>query len=238
MWAAAELWPAVHATAVESEEAMAALARELEPPVPTEWRRGRLPDAVPAEPFALVTLAYVLGELNDGSRRATVDRAWDATRGALVVVEPGTPDGYARVLDVRERLLARGGTVVAPCPHDRECPLAAHDDWCHFAVRVARSAAHRAAKDARLGHEDEKFSYVVVAREPGRQAVARVLRHPQIRGGHVTLELCAPEGLRREVVSKREGDRYRRARRLSWGDDFVPVVDSPPVAEVRATSAP
>ena len=225
LWAAADLWPSlVRVTAVEPEPAMVRLGRELAarsaslPKV--EWVGGALPQAVPAGPFDLVTLGYVLSELDGAALADTIDRAWAAASHALVIVEPGTPAGYRRVLAARDRLLAAGGTVVAPCPHDRGCPLAGTDDWCHFAVRLARTSAHRLAKEAQRGYEDEKFSYVVVAREPAPQAAARVLRHPQLRRGHVTLELCAPEGLRTETVSKRDGERYRGARKISWGEDL------------------
>jgi ribosomal protein RSM22 (predicted rRNA methylase) len=228
-WAAAGLWPSLRAvTAVEAEPEMRRLGEELARAADSaavagaEWVAGALPRAIPPAPFDLVTVSYVLGELAESDRTATVERGWEAAAGALVVVEPGTPDGYERVIEVRDRLIALGGTVVAPCPHDRTCPLAGSADWCHFAVRVARTRAHRAAKDARLGHEDEKFSYVVVARAPGAPAAARILRHPQVRGGHVLLRLCAIDGVRPETVSRRDGDRYRRARKLSWGDDLGP----------------
>lgn len=225
IWAAAELWPSLRsATAVEPEPAMARLGRELAAHASSlpqvAWVSGTLPRAVPAGPFDLVTLGYVLGELDGDAQAATIDRAWAVAGHALVVVEPGTTGGYRRVLAARDRLLAAGGTVVAPCPHDRACPLAGTDDWCHFAVRLARSSAHRLAKEAQLGHEDEKFAYVIVARASAPQATARILRHPQLHRGHVVLELCAPEGLRTETVSKRDGERYRQARKRSWGDDL------------------
>ena len=225
IWAAGELWPSLRsATAVEPQAAMARLGRELAahsaslPEV--DWVGGALPQAVPAGRFDLVTLGYVLGELDGDAQAATIDRAWAVAGHALVVVEPGTPAGYRRVLAARDRLLAAGGTVVAPCPHDHACPLVGTEDWCHFAVRVARTSTHRLAKEAQLGHEDEKFAYVVVARAPAPQATARILRHPRLRRGHVVLELCAPEGLRTETVSKSDGERYRRTRKLSWGDDL------------------
>lgn len=220
LWAARETWPSLStATAIEAEPEMRTLARELGG---FELAAGDLPAAIPANPHDLVTAAYVLGELGAGAFDATLDRAWNATAGALVIVEPGTPAGYERVLQTRDRLIAAGGTVVAPCPHDDACPLASiSGEWCHFAVRVARSHAHRAAKGAQRGYEDEKFSYVAVARSPGNPADARVLRHPQIRSGHVLLELCTPEGRRLETVSRRDGERYRVARKLDWGSAFA-----------------
>jgi ribosomal protein RSM22 (predicted rRNA methylase) len=228
LWAAVELWPSLRRlTGIDAEREMLQLAKELAhesgPVLETaEWVEGRLPVAVPAHMFDLVTMAYVLGELEERPRRQTLDRTWAASAQALAVVEPGTPAGYGRVIAARDRLVAAGGTVVAPCPHDRACPLLGSGDWCHFGVRLARTSAHRLAKGAQLGHEDEKFSYVVVARTPPSRAVARILRHPKIRGGHVLLDLCTAGGVRRDTVSRRDHDRFRRARKSAWGGDFEP----------------
>jgi len=137
-----------------------------------------------------------------------------------VVVEPGTPAGYRRVLAARAQLLAAGATLAAPCPHERACPWAGTDEWCHFAVRLPRSAAHRRAKSAELAYEDEKFAYVAVVRDGAEPTSARVLRHPQARPGHVLLQLCRTDGIHPETVSKRDRDRYRRARKVSWGESF------------------
>jgi ribosomal protein RSM22 (predicted rRNA methylase) len=213
IWAARDVWPSLErAVAVEPERAMSALGRELAPD-DVDWST-----TLPEGTFDLVTLGYVLNEIPDPD--ATIDRAWAAAAGAIVVVEPGTPAGYRLVLAARDRLLAAGAHMAAPCPHERECPLADTENWCHFAVRVARSKAHRQAKGAELSYEDEKFSYVAVTRTPGEPAAARVLRHPLSRPGHVVIELCARDGLRSETVSKREGPRYRAARKVSWGEAF------------------
>jgi ribosomal protein RSM22 (predicted rRNA methylase) len=225
-WAVADTWPALErVTAVEPEAEMRRLGADLARSVPSravaaEWLGQTLPGGIPSAQSDLVTLSYVLGEVGARDRAATVEQAWGAAAQALVVVEPGTPAGYERLLEARDRLIDLGATVVAPCPHDRACPLAGTGDWCHFAVRLARTRVHREAKDAQLGHEDEKFSYVVAARTPAPQARARILRHPQIRRGHILLEICARDGARAQTVSKREGERYRRARKVAWGEDL------------------
>jgi ribosomal protein RSM22 (predicted rRNA methylase) len=221
VWASAAVWPTLaEATAIDTEPEMLRLAAALPAPgTAVSWFRGSLPGAVPDEQFDLVTIGYVLGELDAAARAETLRRAWGATRVALVVVEPGTPDGFRRILDARSRLLQEGAVTVAPCPHDAPCPLPG-DDWCHFAVRLGRSSAHRRAKEAQLAHEDEKFSYAILAREPGSRAVARILRHPQIRPGHVRLKLSTPTGIEEAVVSKSDGEAYRRARKASWGEDL------------------
>jgi ribosomal protein RSM22 (predicted rRNA methylase) len=110
---------------------------------------------------------------------------------------------------------------VAPCPHAGECPMAGAD-WCHFAARAPRSALHRRVKGGELGHEDEKFSFVAAAREPAPPVAGRVLRHPRVRGGHVLLQACTPEGLARLTVARSDGARFRAARDLRWGDPLPP----------------
>jgi ribosomal protein RSM22 (predicted rRNA methylase) len=178
-------------------------------------------------------LAYVLGELDARDRDRAVDRVVEATAtpdGLTVIVEPGTPEGYARVLRARERLVERGGFVTAPCPHDGACPWAeSQSDWCHFSVRLTRSAAHRAAKGGTLGYEDEKFSYVAVSRQPTARTAARVLRHPQIRPRHIELELCTPLGIQRRTVTKRDREGFRQARKTDWGESFVSTPSTAPL---------
>lgn len=177
------------------------------------------------EPVDLITVSYVLGELTEADREGVVGAAAGAGR-AVVVVEPGTPEGYGRVLRARDHLVAAGLTVLAPCPHSAACPIALGSDWCHFAARVSRSSLHRQVKGGSLPYEDEKFSYVaaVTPDVAGRTPEHRVVRHPQIRKGQVLLDLCSAEGeLRREVVAKRHGPLYRAARDVAWGDAWPPV---------------
>ena len=66
----------------------------------------------------LVVASYVIGELGEAERRTVAELLWDRTRDTLLIVEPGTPAGYARILAARAQLIASGAHVVAPCPHD------------------------------------------------------------------------------------------------------------------------
>jgi ribosomal protein RSM22 (predicted rRNA methylase) len=224
-WAAAAAFPSIeHVTFVERNEEMravgAALAITAELPAVARaaWLAGDATSSAPKGSRDLVLGAYVLGELPERERRAIAGRWWEMTAGCLVLIEPGTPDGYRRLIDARRELIDRGATIAAPCPHDGACPLT-DGDWCHFMVRVERSAAHRDAKSATLPYEDEKYSYVTATRLTP-VAEPRVLRHPVRRAGHVRLQLCDLDGASEVVVSKREGDRYRAARDARWGDRF------------------
>ena len=173
---------------------------------------------MPDGSFDLVTASYLLNELAAPAALALLSRAWSQTTGALVLVEPGTPADYDRMMVFRGHLIELGATILAPCPHDRPCPM--RDDWCHFAVRLPRSAAHRAAKGAKRGFEDEKFTYLVAVRDavrtappPGSSGTRSCDRATYGSGS-------AAGGRLREQTVARSDPGYRTARKLSWGDRF------------------
>src|SRR6185437_3849861 len=115
------------------------------------WRQSGVMNELPSGTFDLVTISYVLNELLSADAVSVVHAAWQRTAQFLLIVEPGTPSGFAAIRKMRDELIAAGANVAAPCPHARECPIMGND-WCHFAQRIERSAEHRFAKSAKLGH--------------------------------------------------------------------------------------
>ncbi|MET9252888.1 small ribosomal subunit Rsm22 family protein [Streptomyces sp. NPDC003717] len=232
-WAAGATWAGVRpVTVLDWAEPALALGREIAAADPAlrevRWRRARIGAGLDVPDTDLVTVSYVLNELTAPDRAALVDAAAGAAR-AVVIVEAGTPDGYARVIEARDRLIAAGLRVAAPCPHSGACPIAPGTDWCHFAARVSRSSLHRQVKGGSLAYEDEKFSYVAATRLPAAPAPSRVVRRPQIRKGQVLLDLCEPdEHLRRRTVTKRHGDLYKAARDADWGDAWPTATEDTP----------
>ncbi|MFG2592424.1 small ribosomal subunit Rsm22 family protein [Streptomyces sp. NPDC048438] len=227
-WAVAGAWDGPRTTVLDWSEPALALGRELAAAsdIPAlrdaAWERARIGTALEPAPTDLATVSYVLKELTPADRAALVDAVAGAAQ-AVVIVEPGTPDGYDRIIEARDRLIAAGLSVAAPCPHDDACPIERGTDWCHFSARVSRSSLHRQVKGGSLSHEDEKFSYVVATRFATDPVGARVIRRPQIRKGQVLLELCTrDEGLSRATVTKRHGALYRAARDTAWGDAWPP----------------
>ncbi len=210
-----------------SEPALAAGRRVAAlgpPPLPSaRWRRTLVRPGLELPRADLVTVGYLLGELDPALQGAAVDAA-AAAAGRVLVVEPGTPRGFAAVLAARSRLVGAGWHVLAPCPQDGPCPVAGRDgDWCHVAARLDRTALHRRLKGAARGHEDEKLSFVLAVRDPVTPAAGRVLRHPQVRTGMVRLEVCRADGTAgTEVVTKRDREAYRAARDTGWGDPWPP----------------
>jgi ribosomal protein RSM22 (predicted rRNA methylase) len=170
-----------------------------------------------AEPADLVIASYLIGEVGEAERRTLTERLWAKTRDTLLIVEPGTPAGYARLIALRHQLIAAGAHVAAPCPHDGQCPLQA-PDWCHFTQRLPRLRAHMQLKGAELPFEDEKFSYVVLTRAPVGQRYSRLLAQPVVSKVEVSAKLCTTDGLHIAKVPHRDKTAYAKARRWRWGD--------------------
>jgi ribosomal protein RSM22 (predicted rRNA methylase) len=211
---------APRATLIEQNTNWVEIAGALNLP-PAMWRHADMRRLNgPLETHDAVLMSYSLNEVGD-SAVSLVEQAWGAAAGALIILEPGTPAGYRRVMAARERLISLGAHILAPCPHSLPCPMEG-GDWCHFAVRLERSRLHRLAKGGDLGYEDEKFSYLIALREPGGLSRrSRVLRHPWQEKNLVRLELCTPEGLKTLHVSRRDGAAHRIARKTSWGDQWA-----------------
>ena len=75
-----------------------------------------------------------------------------------------------------------------------------------------------ALKEAKLGYEDEKYSYLAVSANRPCMPVARLVRSPRLHKGHVRLRLCEAGGLTERVISRRDGEVYKRARQVRWGE--------------------
>ena len=222
-WAAAEAFSSLaEFTLLDANNALRTLALDLFrgnsrlASVQYAHREARAALAA-SEAADLVVASYMIGEIDDAERRALAELMWDKTRDTLLVVEPGTPAGYARIIALRAQLIAAGAHVAAPCPHNGTCPLIA-PDWCHFTQRLPRSQAHRHLKGAELPFEDEKFAYVALTRASVAQHPARVLAQPVVSKAEVVAKLCTGDGLELARVPRRARADYARARRWRWGD--------------------
>jgi len=222
LWAARDAWASLDdALMIEGSAAMRRWGERLAaaaPPFARAWRDLDFARGLGAQDGRdLVTIAYVLDELEEAARAALIEAAWAATGSLLLIVEPGTPAGWRRILDARAQLIGAGAHVVAPCAHPAPCPIVA-PDWCHFSRRVARTRIHLRSKGAVVPFEDEKFIYLAAAREAVPHA-ARVLAPPRASSGKVGLKLCVPSGtVENRLVTKREGALFKTARRVDWGD--------------------
>jgi ribosomal protein RSM22 (predicted rRNA methylase) len=227
-WAALEHWPSLQSvtfldTSAPFLELATGLARQGAAPL----RDARamlgsllaLPDGCAAD---LVVAAYALAELPAEQAVRAVEGLWRASRQVLVLVEPGTPQGFARLRAARHGLLAQGAVPVAPCTHALACPVSG-EDWCHFSVRLARSRAHMHAKGASVPFEDERFAYLVLARDGTPCGGGRIVAPAQQAKPGISFRLCMQGRLEVRHVARRAGAAYKVARKLEWGDLFDPA---------------
>lgn len=232
-WAAASLLELDHVICLEREEAMRSVGGmlmragegALERAV---WESCDLTDARPLPAAELVVEGYMLGELDTRMRPVVAEKLWNACSQMLVLIEPGTPQGFANLAAVRAQLTALGAHVAAPCPAGSlVCPMTG-EDWCHFAVRVQRTKLHKALKGGDAPYEDEKFCYLALTREEPKDAcTARVLRHPLIAPGRITLTLCEGGEKKLRAVTKKDA-LWKRARKIGAGDTLGLPPQSPP----------
>lgn len=166
----------------------------------------------------LITAGYVLNELNELNRTGALLKLWQASKSALVLVEPATPESFCQIKAYRKILIENGAFIAAPCPHQNDCS----NEWCHFGCRVARSKLHRLTKNGEAPFEDEKFCYLIATRQKYDTVAPRVLRRPVIETGKVTLSLCTTEKITEKTFSKRDGSVYKAARKVKWADTFIP----------------
>jgi ribosomal protein RSM22 (predicted rRNA methylase) len=222
-WAAAAAFPSLTSLALlDSNSALRALALDLAGDS-TRLRkmtyqlgeaRAALADSEAAD---LVIASYMIGEIGDAERTALAGLMWAKARDTLLIVEPGTPAGYGRIIALRRQLIAAGANVAAPCPQDRECPLPA-PDWCHFTQRLPRSRAHKQLKSAELPYEDEKFSYLALTRAAVATRPARVIAQPVVTKVAVTARLCTDQGILNAGAARRQKAAYQRFKKIAWGD--------------------
>lgn len=225
LWAAKDLFPLASATCIEQDELLLTLGKKLlESLAPSSlpsltMRVSSLHGDTSFPSHDLVTMNYVLSELDDLARPDLLKKAWRATQQFLILVEPGTPHGYEGLMEARAVLLKEGAFLLAPCLHSNPCPLRGKD-WCHFSIRLERPSFHRLVKEASLPFEDEKFSYLVFSRKNVMQEKSRIIKKPLHGSGHITLDLCTRDGIKRKIVSKRFKDDYKASKKLRWGQIF------------------
>ncbi|KAI8887502.1 Rsm22-domain-containing protein [Backusella circina FSU 941] len=248
IWAAREHFNIDKCTAVDLSEDMLRVAEYLEESVktendkPIEFKRYFAID--PKSKTDLVISAFTLGDVaSEALQKSTIEQLWEQTKDVLVLIDRGTPIGFSHIARARQWVLDLAGTnghVVAPCPHDKLCPLLfspeakPDENWCHFSQRVQRPPFLMKTKHSKFNSEDAKYSYVILRKGPrpvidnesniAQQAYQwpRLIQPPLKKNGHVVMDVCASQGeIQRMVIPKSQGKLpYRDARKAMWGDLF------------------
>ena len=199
-----------------------AVASRLQKTESITFRHQHLNQLSEDECHDLVVASYVLNEIPGSDVTAIIDKLWRVADGALIIVEPGSPLGFQRIVQVRTALIALGAHIIAPCPNSKPCPIA-ENDWCHFSMRIPQTQRQVVTSLKPRDFNDEKFTYLIASRQPGNRAPARLIRRPILGKGHVHLDLCEEGEVRRHTITRRDGPAYKDARKVRWGDPWPKI---------------
>lgn len=170
--------------------------------------------------YDLVMCNYVLNELVEQKKEEAFKSLLGLSAGLVLVIEAGTPRGHADILKYKEISQNLGYKIVAPCKFFGGCPLQ-KNDWCHFIARTNRPSIMSKFKEFDRGFEDEKFIYLLVDKRKSASEEnegQRIIKRPVQNKGNVAFECCTSRGVSSKIISKKEGEKYKRARNLRIGD--------------------
>ena len=223
-WVMNSLKDVKNITCLEREDVMRNLGKKfmqesgMEVLQEAKWEKLDLVNSEIKYSADLVICSYVLNELSEENRNKILEKLWNATNKILLIIEPGTPVGFNEVKNLRKQLIDFGGKIIAPCPNIDKCPIS-EKDWCHATCRLSRTKIHKLLKNGDVPYEDEKFSYIAVCKEKFEKVnYVRVLRHPKIESGKITLKVCSKDGIYEKVILKKDKELFKIARKLKCGD--------------------
>lgn len=168
----------------------------------------------------LVIESFMLNEMTQQDSQKALDLMIEKSKNFIVLIEPGTPNSYKKMMETKKYVLSKGLKIVLPCPHGQECGL--KEDYCNFSVRVNRTKTSMQIKNATLGYEDEKYFYLIFSKNQiGRAHKNIIIRRPQIRKSCIDLKLCCNDTMiQNKTVTKKDKDNYHKAKHLKHGDIF------------------
>ena len=165
----------------------------------------------------LILSSYVLSELSENDRISVFKKLLSASNRYVLIIDTGTPETYTNFMKLKSIAIQNGFKVLAPCESDN-CPL--KNDYCQFYARVERSSLLKVAKSATLSYEDEKYFYLLLAKESVNFARKRVLRRPKIKKNEIKLVLCTQNGIEQLKVTRNSQDEFKRAKKIKINEEF------------------
>lgn len=222
-WAINELINPDEITCLEREEAMRKVAQRLmkhnTEMGKVQWINEDITNAKTIKGADLIVASYMINELKQEERKKVIKRLLELESKIILIIEPGTPEGFKNIKEIQKQALENGKYIIAPCTSQAHCKLP-KDDWCHTTVRVERNKIHKILKSGDAPYEDEKFSYIAISKENLGTAKSRILRHPIIETGKITLKLCTNGDIEQKIITKKDKELFKQAKKKKCGDSI------------------
>jgi ribosomal protein RSM22 (predicted rRNA methylase) len=168
--------------------------------------------------YDLVIASYVLNEIS--VVEPVLSLILEAVQNFGLIILPGTPKDFEILEQIRTAVLNKNFHIIAPCATQKACPLLGQKDrWCHFGAHVERLKEHKTLKEGDLSFEIEKFSYVLFSKK-NIKPKSRLMSSVHKKTNHLSVELCTIDGLKKEIVTKKDKDLYKKIKKMKWGDGF------------------
>ena len=223
VWAINEQIDTAKITCLEREEAMRKVGQSLmkksEELSKVEWIDADITKTEDIKGADLIVSSYMINELKQEERKKLIQKLLNLESKIILIVEPGTPEGFKNIKEIQKIVLESGAYIIAPCTHQQQCKLP-ENDWCHTTVRVERNKIQKILKSGDAPYEDEKFSYIAISKENFGIAESRILRHPIIETGKITLKLCTNGNIEQKVITKKEKELFKQAKKKKCGDSI------------------
>lgn len=159
----------------------------------------------------LVVCSYVLSEMTENDQNSALSKLMEISEKYVLLIDTGTPDVYKNYMKIKQKAIASGWKVLAPCTCDK-CDMG--DDYCQFYTRVERSNLMKMAKSAQLSYEDEKYFYLLLSRDcVDLESERRVIRRPEYKTNMVNLVVC-DSGKKELTIAKSDKQLYKKARKI------------------------
>ncbi len=184
--------------------------------------------AVPREKVDIAIAANFLSELNFQEQLSLSAQTLKHSN-TFVIIEPALRITTRQLMRLRDALLEKkAGTVLAPCLHQKNCPMLAANprDWCHFYIDWKCPYIIRQV-DELVGnkHDYLKMAYLVIAsNKVAKQSLCndtwRVVSSPLISAGKKEIILCGDCGFLKKIdrLNKDRSEQNKNFDQIRRGD--------------------
>lgn len=176
-------------------------------------------------------MSHVINELDE--RELNVLLEWVQDFEHILWVEAGSHSDSRLLSHVRDRM-REGHNILAPCTHQKTCPMLAHEEnerhWCHFfapspaEVFTSRFWSEFAKNcDVDLSTLPYSFFFASQSVEAPTVGRARVIGYPRVYKASFKALVCEQEGLSDQEFQKRHHpEQFKIAKKkktLVWLDN-------------------
>lgn len=167
----------------------------------------------PDKNYDIVLSSFVFNEIEESKLVVILKKLWTVTNKYFIIVDAGTPKVFSNMNYIKSVMKDLNANLVAPCMCE-DC----ENEWCHFIARVRRSAMHRKIKNGTENYEDEKFTYLIYSKTPIDKKGKRIIKRPEISKGKIVHTLCSKDGVRTEIFTKSQGEKYKEVKKKEVGE--------------------